>query len=83
MKAKEYAHCGFPEVGYQKYADMLVDMGFKVARIEQTETPAVHTCSCQYIGVTLNGLNFIVVTIGEDGNFFRGGAGPQFSPRRA
>ena len=42
MKAKEYAHCGFPEVGYQKYADMLVDMGFKVARIEQTETPAVH-----------------------------------------
>ena len=50
MKAKEYAHCGFPEVGYQKYADMLVDMGFKVAPIEQTETPAVHTCSCQYRG---------------------------------
>ena len=41
MKAKEYAHCGFPEVGYSKYAEMMVDMGFKVARIEQTETPQV------------------------------------------
>ena len=55
MKAKEYAHCGFPEVGYQKYADMLVDMGFKVARIEQTETPAVHAFAI--IGVTRNGLS--------------------------
>ena len=39
MKAKDYAHCGFPEVGYQKYGEMMVDLGYKVARIEQTETP--------------------------------------------
>ena len=27
------AHAGFPEKGYQKYADVLVGLGFKVARI--------------------------------------------------
>uniref|UniRef100_A0A1I7WVP2 MutS_I domain-containing protein n=1 Tax=Heterorhabditis bacteriophora TaxID=37862 RepID=A0A1I7WVP2_HETBA len=30
-----YAHCGFPEAAY----DQLVSRGFKVARVEQTETP--------------------------------------------
>ncbi|VDP11054.1 unnamed protein product [Heligmosomoides polygyrus] len=34
-----YAHAGFPEVGYGKFADQLVSRGYKVARIEQTETP--------------------------------------------
>ncbi|CAD6196340.1 unnamed protein product [Caenorhabditis auriculariae] len=35
-----YAHCGFPEHAYGKFADQLVARGHKVARIEQTETPA-------------------------------------------
>lgn len=37
---KEMAHCGFPEVAFERYAQVLVDLGYKVARIEQTETPA-------------------------------------------
>ncbi|KHJ98645.1 MutS domain V protein [Oesophagostomum dentatum] len=34
-----FAHCGFPEAAYGKFADQLVSRGYKVARIEQTETP--------------------------------------------
>ena len=33
------AHCGFPEISYGKYATGLIAKGFRVARIEQTETP--------------------------------------------
>lgn len=33
------AHCGFPEKAYSKFADILVSKGYKVARVEQTETP--------------------------------------------
>jgi len=40
MMKKEIAHCGFPEAAFQRYADIMIDLGFKVARIEQTETPA-------------------------------------------
>lgn len=32
-------HVGFPESAYAKYADLLVQSGYKVARVEQTETP--------------------------------------------
>lgn len=35
----EIAHCGFPEIAYGRFAEMLVDRGYKVARVEQTETP--------------------------------------------
>uniref|UniRef100_A0A8R1XT22 DNA mismatch repair protein n=1 Tax=Onchocerca volvulus TaxID=6282 RepID=A0A8R1XT22_ONCVO len=35
-----FAHCGFPEVAYGRFADQLVNRGYKVARVEQTETPA-------------------------------------------
>ena len=35
----KYAHCGFPEASYGRYAEQLVNKGYKVARIEQTETP--------------------------------------------
>ncbi|KAI1732139.1 mutS domain V domain-containing protein [Ditylenchus destructor] len=40
MKAKEEqaAHCGFPEMGYGRFADQLLNRGYKVARVEQTET---------------------------------------------
>eukprot|EP01032_Pedospumella_encystans_P012451 gene12451-14405_t len=33
------AHSGFPEVSYGKYASQLVAKGYRVARVEQTETP--------------------------------------------
>jgi len=36
----DVAHAGFPEVAYGRYAATLVERGYKVARIEQTETPA-------------------------------------------
>ena len=32
-------HCGFPEAAYNKYAEILVNRGYKVARVEQTERP--------------------------------------------
>ena len=35
----EHAHSGFPEIAYSRYADALVQKGYKVARVEQTETP--------------------------------------------
>ncbi len=35
----DYAHAGFPEIGYERYASTLIDKGHKVARVEQTETP--------------------------------------------
>ena len=34
------AHAGFPEVAYGENAEKLVRAGYKVARVEQTETPA-------------------------------------------
>lgn len=34
------AHCGFPEIAYGRFADQLVSRGYKVARVEQTETPS-------------------------------------------
>ena len=35
----EYAHAGFPEIAFGRYADSLMQKGYKVARIEQMETP--------------------------------------------
>ena len=47
MKSKEIAHVGFPEIGFNKYAEELVALGYKVARIEQTETPAMMETRCR------------------------------------
>ena len=33
------AHSGFPEISYGKFAAQLVAKGYRVARVEQTETP--------------------------------------------
>ena len=33
------AHSGFPESAYGKYSNQLVQKGYRIARIEQTETP--------------------------------------------
>lgn len=35
----DFAHSGFPEVAFGRYAQVLVQKGYKVARVEQTETP--------------------------------------------
>lgn len=35
----EIAHAGFPEKAYKDKADVLIQRGYKVIRIEQTETP--------------------------------------------
>lgn len=37
----EYAHSGFPESAYDKMASTLIERGYKVARVEQTETPTM------------------------------------------
>ncbi|KAI6178658.1 MutS domain III family protein [Aphelenchoides besseyi] len=34
-----YAHSGFPEIAYSTFSKRLIQRGYKVARIEQTETP--------------------------------------------
>lgn len=39
MRGK-YAHCGFPEMAFGGFASAFIRKGFKVARVEQTETPA-------------------------------------------
>ncbi|KAF1744185.1 hypothetical protein MXB_1081 [Myxobolus squamalis] len=39
MKGK-YAHAGFPETSFAIHASALVEKGYKVARIEQTEKPS-------------------------------------------
>uniref|UniRef100_K3W7B0 DNA mismatch repair protein n=1 Tax=Globisporangium ultimum (strain ATCC 200006 / CBS 805.95 / DAOM BR144) TaxID=431595 RepID=K3W7B0_GLOUD len=33
------AHSGFPEIAYSKMSSQLVEKGYRVARVEQTETP--------------------------------------------
>lgn len=35
----EFAHSGFPEQAFNRMSTSLVERGYKVARIEQTETP--------------------------------------------
>ena len=35
----DYAHAGFPEIAFSRFADSLVSKGYKVGRVEQTETP--------------------------------------------
>lgn len=36
----EFAHSGFPEQAFGRMATSLVERGYKIARVEQTETPA-------------------------------------------
>uniref|UniRef100_A0A0K0EKX1 DNA mismatch repair protein n=2 Tax=Strongyloides stercoralis TaxID=6248 RepID=A0A0K0EKX1_STRER len=42
-----FAHSGFPEMSYGRYADQLISLGYKVARIEQTETPQMLEERCK------------------------------------
>ncbi|XP_035177058.1 DNA mismatch repair protein Msh6 isoform X1 [Oxyura jamaicensis] len=34
-----WAHSGFPETAFGRFSDVLVQKGYKIARVEQTETP--------------------------------------------
>ncbi|XP_057339298.1 probable DNA mismatch repair protein Msh6 [Microplitis mediator] len=43
----EWAHSGFPETSYGRFSSMLVEKGYKVARIEQTENPAMMAQRCE------------------------------------
>ncbi|XP_059225843.1 probable DNA mismatch repair protein Msh6 [Stomoxys calcitrans] len=43
----EFAHSGFPEISFDKMASVLVERGYKVARVEQTETPDMMTERCK------------------------------------
>ncbi|KAI8764552.1 DNA mismatch repair protein Msh6 [Biomphalaria glabrata] len=46
----EWAHSGFPEIAYNRYADALIQKGYKVARVEQTETPEMMSERCKTMG---------------------------------
>lgn len=35
----ERPHVGFPEAGFSKFSERLVHLGYKIGRVEQTETP--------------------------------------------
>ncbi|KAJ8412634.1 hypothetical protein AAFF_G00115850 [Aldrovandia affinis] len=42
-----WAHSGFPEIGFARFSDGLVQKGYKVARVEQTETPDMMEARCR------------------------------------
>lgn len=39
----DFAHSGFPEQSFNRMAGSLIDRGYKIARVEQTETPDMMT----------------------------------------
>lgn len=43
----DHAHSGFPEIAYGRYSASLVERGYRVARIEQTETPQMMEERCK------------------------------------
>ncbi|XP_058130451.1 probable DNA mismatch repair protein Msh6 [Anopheles ziemanni] len=43
----EFAHSGFPEQAYDRMSTTLVEKGYKVARVEQTETPEMMQDRCK------------------------------------
>ncbi|KAK7074527.1 DNA mismatch repair protein msh6 [Halocaridina rubra] len=47
MMKGEQAHVGFPEIAYGRYSSTLIDKGYKVARIEQMETPDMMEKRCK------------------------------------
>ncbi|XP_026761420.2 probable DNA mismatch repair protein Msh6 isoform X2 [Galleria mellonella] len=46
----DFAHSGFPESAYARMASTLVLKGYKVARVEQTETPDMMQERCRQTG---------------------------------
>ncbi len=49
-----WAHSGFPEIGFGRFSDVLVQKGYKVARVEQTETPEMMEARCKTLARPLN-----------------------------
>uniref|UniRef100_A0A8D8TRG5 DNA mismatch repair protein n=1 Tax=Cacopsylla melanoneura TaxID=428564 RepID=A0A8D8TRG5_9HEMI len=47
MNKSEHAHSGFPEISYGKFAQTLVEKGYKVARVEQTESAEQMDIRCK------------------------------------
>ncbi|XP_006880966.1 PREDICTED: DNA mismatch repair protein Msh6 isoform X2 [Elephantulus edwardii] len=47
-----WAHSGFPEIAFGRYSDSLVQKGYKVARVEQTETPEMMEARCRRMAHT-------------------------------
>ncbi|XP_076349800.1 LOW QUALITY PROTEIN: DNA mismatch repair protein Msh6-like [Tachypleus tridentatus] len=45
----DFAHCGFPEIAYARYSDALIQKNYKVARVEQTETPQMMEERCKQL----------------------------------
>uniref|UniRef100_A0A182QD49 DNA mismatch repair protein n=1 Tax=Anopheles farauti TaxID=69004 RepID=A0A182QD49_9DIPT len=43
----DFAHSGFPEAAYERMSTTLVEKGYKVARVEQTETPEMMQERCK------------------------------------
>lgn len=43
----DFAHSGFPESAYERMSTTLVERGYKVARVEQTETPDMMSERCK------------------------------------
>lgn len=48
----EFAHSGFPEVSFDRMWPTLVERGYKVARVEQTETPDMMNERCRQMHKT-------------------------------
>ncbi|XP_029829430.3 DNA mismatch repair protein Msh6 [Ixodes scapularis] len=46
----DFAHSGFPEISYGRYSESLIQKGYKVARVEQTETPQMMEDRCKKSG---------------------------------
>uniref|UniRef100_A0A7M4FA30 DNA mismatch repair protein n=1 Tax=Crocodylus porosus TaxID=8502 RepID=A0A7M4FA30_CROPO len=42
-----WAHSGFPEIAFGRFSDVLVQKGYKVVRVEQTETPEMMEARCK------------------------------------
>lgn len=46
----DWAHSGFPEVALQRNMEALILKGYKCARVEQTENPAMMEKRCKASG---------------------------------
>lgn len=43
----DHAHAGFPEIAYGRYSAALIEKGYRVARVEQTENPSMMEERCK------------------------------------
>jgi DNA mismatch repair protein MSH6 len=47
-----FAHAGFPEISFGRYSDSLIEKGYKIGRVEQTETPQMMEDRIKKYGVS-------------------------------